>query len=1605
MIQTTNRYLFLCISFLVLLTQSIFANAANIPWWDTNYNLRREITITTGANTPFNGYSGYTVRDTSFDSASLISAGTLQSDCDDLRVVRWDGSNWTEIDRHLLSCNTNNTDIRFKLIANIPASSNDVSYYYYYNNVNASAPNALDTTNVYLWYDDASIDRLASYTIGRGDNWHGSSGTNSISHNGSNYSFNTGDNVTNSMRRAVNERDVYIEAELFHTNAFPNDMTTGVVARYQLASGSGATESANHYYATNRADSNFQGYAGYTHDVAIMKENRGNIAIGPADGVAAPATAGNQWRRQALAIWNINNTNGKFWDNDDTNALGPSGWPSVAPVKSGTDSGGDYEGSGDAGLIIAQDQGQIRNILIRRYTETEPVLSLSTQESQLIAYYANDEASWNGTGGEVIDQSVNAYHAQSVNGAFTANTDPALTGDPGTCRYGNFDGNNDYLALPAAYPNLQGSFTITAWINTNNKNASGQRVLADDENNTGGYALSLGDPGSGRLRFFSRAVSPVSLDTGVRIQNNQWYFVSAVHNADTKTREIYVDGVLAASGTYTGNWGTDSGIASIGGETNNAGENNSNFRFDGEIDEVRVYSQALTAADIGIVMNLRHPCGISNSATCGPIPNDYPVYSTGDDLEIKDNVNINVGSGNVAVQKGKNNGNAIDVTNTVGDVITASQTLPTIDPETFPTNSSNDNQTVNNSNSPFTFDSNVKDSYNKITVTDNDTANFIGGGPFYIDELDIKKNATINLAAGNYFINKLKIDDNSVINITSEIVNIYINNKFDVKGKNVTVNGSGSVGGLVVYLYENAEFKADEDDFSFTGVIYGPDSGEIEFGKDTILNGLVIGGDKIKFDDDSTITYTPADAAIIGNISTCNSSTLDHFVITHDNFGINCVDEAITITAIDTNGNAFDAGGTAIFIDTQSGTGNWTLNTGTNANFADTTLNDGLATYTFASGETSAIFNLDYRQGSSNTLNIAVKNNPSMAVLDNDSEGNLIFSPNGFTITNSALADPFDGVIPAFPSQTAGTDVSVYITAYGQTAADPTCGVIEAYSGNKPLQFWFDYLNPARDSGINPTINGSSINNNLEANALTLAGGVTFTNGRAQVTTKYKDAGQIVLGIKDESVTNASQLPNGIRGTTNIIFRPADIVITEVKKPDGSGNHLNVIASTAETDIIKAGNPFAVKLQVRDAEGSLTPNFGYETIAETIEIVSSSLVAPVGGRNGSSNNGVITNKSSFGRVDYDGVTALTDGEFVGTNFGFDEVGIIQLQASINDNDYLGTGEITGTNSGNVGRFVPDHFTVTDSNPTLTDSCGAFSYMDQSINFSAAPFITITAREDGGTETKNYDLGGFWRYTTNLANRSYSNNASTPATLDAPASGTVSLTGDTDSNGQGTLTITNEQILYQRPANPRDSVNPAIPFNADINLDLTVADLTDADGICYDSDNDGTCETYSIANIAGTELRFGRLTIGNAFGSELINLQLPITVEYYESLNNDFSPSTGDSCTALSVLPAGPPTWGQINLSAYQGGLDAGETTPSLSGFSSAAATLTLSAPGIGNQGSVVITPLLDSGITTVQPWLQFDWDNDGTHDNDPTATATFGIYSGNDSTIYLRELY
>ena len=233
--------------------------------------------------------------------------------------------------------------------------------------------------------------------------------------------------------------------------------------------------------------------------------------------------------------------------------------------------------------------------------------------------YRMDEAIWNGTAGEVLDNTGNGNNAQAFNSASTDGATPAIPGNPGTCRYGVFDNGSTitqgYVLTPL--PDFTTDFTITAWIRTTNNAVGGQRILIDDQNNTGGYGFSLADGGAGRLRVYSRSIRPVILDSTYTIANNNWYFVAAVMDITNRRRTIYVYDATGAllnstsdAAAFTGTWGTDAGPVSIGAETNASSEPPASFHFRGNLDEVRVYQQALSQAAVTAIATQTHPCPV-----------------------------------------------------------------------------------------------------------------------------------------------------------------------------------------------------------------------------------------------------------------------------------------------------------------------------------------------------------------------------------------------------------------------------------------------------------------------------------------------------------------------------------------------------------------------------------------------------------------------------------------------------------------------------------------------------------------------------------------------------------------------------------------------------------------------------------------------------------------------------------------------------------------------------------------------------------------------------------------------------------------------------------
>jgi len=113
------------------------------PWWDTNWQYRKPITITEQSG---NTLTDYQVKLT-IDTASLINEGKMNEDCSDIRFTWYNESSGEEVEIPYWiesGCNSANTVIWVK-VPEIPASSSTTIYMYYGNPSATSESNRKET--------------------------------------------------------------------------------------------------------------------------------------------------------------------------------------------------------------------------------------------------------------------------------------------------------------------------------------------------------------------------------------------------------------------------------------------------------------------------------------------------------------------------------------------------------------------------------------------------------------------------------------------------------------------------------------------------------------------------------------------------------------------------------------------------------------------------------------------------------------------------------------------------------------------------------------------------------------------------------------------------------------------------------------------------------------------------------------------------------------------------------------------------------------------------------------------------------------------------------------------------------------------------------------------------------------------------------------------------------------------------------------------------------------------------------------------------------------------------------------------------------------------
>jgi len=203
--------------------------------------------------------------------------------------------------------------------------------------------------------------------------------------------------------------------------------------------------------------------------------------------------------------------------------------------------------------------------------------------SGLVAHYTMDSAHISGT--TLNDVSGNNNHGTIHGGAVTTT---------GRINEGlSFDGIDDYVDLgnPSSLQ-ITGGLTISAWFRWETAD-NDYLVTKIGGANDRGYDLSF-NTAPARIEFRISSDGSNLFSTGNQdISIGQTYHVVGVFNPSNYVR-LYIDGALAQENTA----GIPSGIFNSNADLNLGRHPSQAARFDGMLDDVRIYSRALSAAEI-----------------------------------------------------------------------------------------------------------------------------------------------------------------------------------------------------------------------------------------------------------------------------------------------------------------------------------------------------------------------------------------------------------------------------------------------------------------------------------------------------------------------------------------------------------------------------------------------------------------------------------------------------------------------------------------------------------------------------------------------------------------------------------------------------------------------------------------------------------------------------------------------------------------------------------------------------------------------------------------------------------------------------------------------
>ena len=601
-----------------------------------------------------------------------------------------------------------------------------------------------------------------------------------------------------------------------------------------------------------------------------------------------------------------------------------------------------------------------------------------------------------------------------------------------------------------------------------------------------------------------------------------------------------------------------------------------------------------------------------------------------------------------------------------------------------------------------------------------------------------------------------------------------------------------------------------------------------------------------------------------------------------------------------------------------------------------------------------------------------------------------------FTFSNaSCYADKMDAcsntVSPPTPARCGASGNRLYTKVVGDPIAfdlvalnaGPPVAVNSTYTSNASNPVTVDLV--AVPTG--GTLNATTGCPNAPVALSNTAQVVPFTSGRPASASTYTVAAANNATAYRQVLVRFDQ-GGGHVNCTHDAFAIRPLSLSAVSAPLASADASGLSASA--TPVVKTGAAFTL---IADS-GTI----GYDGVPQIDSGKLEWLNAPAGGVS-APGAGILSGSFSS-------AANSSSGNGASGSFTYNEVGYFRFQAQgVHDDTFTATsgdkangdcsntspnnfsntisGGQYGCNFGNLsatsyfGRFIPDHFAVSSkslSNRTdLSCSPATFTYMGEPLSTA----FTLTAQNADNVTTSNYS-GSFAR-------------------LD----GSSQTTWLNTSPGMGFSGVDTSLGGF---SNSRLGIVPSGSWSggvANFSAIITFNRTTTVDGPydamqLYLAPKDSDNVTMAATVLGSTKVRFGRMRLHNAYGSELLQLPVPVAAEYFQGAGG-FVPNTDDSCTGLAA--------GSFALANPTGALSAGDTSPiltqtacptSMALLCQGQLNLKLGVPGAGHHGSIDLT-------LSAPAWLQYDWDGNGVYADNPVARAVFGLYKG--GLIDFREAY